>query len=633
MCKNTKNMKIIKINIPSEDESLGIPNNGLSDIKMERLQDLVIIAGKNGSGKSRILERIKFIATLKKGIPDLNVINYELENAYTLVTNWKEQLILKEGDAGLQRTLPNRIIETSEHIEELNKQKQISHLISTDDDSQNVIFVNFCPKSIELTDCYIQNKENLIKKAKIASFQIGTDFIQEATLSKIQSIHEKWIISTHHKSVFPAEEIQKATEDYEDLKEIIYRFLKTDLKSDNDNNATLFGFRIGDAKLSEGQKILLQLSVAIHSQKTKISNIIIAMDEPENHLHPSVVIDTINTIRNAIPYGQVWIVTHSIAILAYYGVDYIHYVEDGNIQFAGNIPEKVLESLLGDDDARQKLSNFLSLPDQMAMEKFAYECLLPPMSKETGKDDPQNNQIREVIESFFNKKREMKILDYGAGKARLLTYLLSADSNISTRINYVAYEPFIENKDICLNVIKDAYGSFGKRYYNTYRDLKNDYINAFDIIIMCNVLHEIDPNDWPVTFDNLSNLLSGNGYLLLVEDTLLPIGEKAYPDGFIIIDSAEIAILFRLNNVQWGKVKSSSCKNNRLKAHLIPKSFLSRSTLESRKKCLESVKSNAINNINDLRKSNQHKAKEGRIHAFWTMQLANVILALSKMES
>lgn len=625
-------MKITKVNIPSEDASLDIHNNGLSDIKMERLQDLVIIAGKNGSGKTRILERIKSMATFKKGIPDINALNYELESADTLVRNWKKQLKLNKYDAGLQRTLPNRIIETSERIEELRKQQQISQLISTDDESQSIIFVNFCPKSIELIDSYIQTKEELIKKARMASTQIGTDAIHEATLSKIQSIHEKWILSTHHNSDFPAEEVQKATEDYEDLRNIIYRFLKTELKSDNDNNATLFGFRIGDAKLSEGQKILLQLSVAIHSQKTKISNIIIAMDEPENHLHPSVVIDTINTIRNSIPNGQVWIITHSIAILAYYGVDYIHYVEDGKIQFAGNIPEKVLESLLGDDDSRQKLFSFISLPDQMAMEKFAYECLLPPISKETGKDDPQNNQIREFIEGFLTKKKKIKILDYGAGKARLLTYLLGADCNATARINYVAYEPFEGNKELCLNIIKDAYGSTDKRYYNTYSHLKNDYINEFDIVIMCNVLHEIEPNDWPVTFDNLSNLLSPNGYLLLVEDTLLPIGEKAYSDGFIIIDSAEIATLFKLSNVQRSKIRSSSCKNNRLKAHLIPKSFLCRSNLESRKKCLESVKANAINNINDLRKNNKHKAKEGRIHAFWTMQLANVILALSKME-
>ncbi len=46
-------MKIEKIDFPAPHD------NGLGDIKMDRLSHVVIIAGKNGAGKTRLLNRIR----------------------------------------------------------------------------------------------------------------------------------------------------------------------------------------------------------------------------------------------------------------------------------------------------------------------------------------------------------------------------------------------------------------------------------------------------------------------------------------------------------------------------------------------------------------------------------------------
>lgn len=43
-------MKIISINIPADED------NGLQQIKMSKLDNVVLIAGRNGSGKSKILK-------------------------------------------------------------------------------------------------------------------------------------------------------------------------------------------------------------------------------------------------------------------------------------------------------------------------------------------------------------------------------------------------------------------------------------------------------------------------------------------------------------------------------------------------------------------------------------------------
>jgi ABC-type lipoprotein export system ATPase subunit len=48
-------MKITEVDMP---EVKGLPD-GLGNIKMERLGSIVLIAGKNGSGKTRLLGRIR----------------------------------------------------------------------------------------------------------------------------------------------------------------------------------------------------------------------------------------------------------------------------------------------------------------------------------------------------------------------------------------------------------------------------------------------------------------------------------------------------------------------------------------------------------------------------------------------
>lgn len=59
-------MKITKVNIP---KSVG---DGLGDIEMDRLGHIVLLAGKNGSGKTRILAKI--FATLDEK-PSKNFID------------------------------------------------------------------------------------------------------------------------------------------------------------------------------------------------------------------------------------------------------------------------------------------------------------------------------------------------------------------------------------------------------------------------------------------------------------------------------------------------------------------------------------------------------------------------------
>ena len=51
---------------------------------------------------------------------------------------------------------------------------------------------------------------------------------------------------------------------------LIESFLKAKISRSIDADATLFGKPLADAGLSDGQKILIQLAVALHAQKGKL---------------------------------------------------------------------------------------------------------------------------------------------------------------------------------------------------------------------------------------------------------------------------------------------------------------------------------------------------------------------------
>lgn len=188
-------------------------------------------------------------------------------------------------------------------------------------------------------------------------------------------------------------------ERYRQLNTLVKRFIGVELDRDLDDHATLYGYPLGTAPLSDGQKILLQFCVAIHAQAEKLSELIVLMDEPENHLHPGAMLDAIEQIQPALTNGQLWIATHSIPLLAHFDPESIWWMEDGGVEHAGSTPERVLTSLLGVEERAARLNDFLGLPAALAATRFAYQCLLPPAVLTTGSSDPQTTQIGRLLAS------------------------------------------------------------------------------------------------------------------------------------------------------------------------------------------------------------------------------------------
>ena len=232
--------------------------DGLQTIEMRCLNRIVVLAGANGAGKTRLL---------------------------------------------------NRIATTGLKIDSRMKGMEL------DSPTQNLNAVMFVSKNTELIDpanLKIAELSSLAERAET----LGANHLVQTTLPYIHRVQNQWREATHPHN--PSSELREAKErSYTELQILIKAALGVELSRDQNGNATLFGRPIAQCRLSDGQVALLQWCVALHAQGLSLTEQILLMDEPENHLHPEALIATIERIIAANSQGQIWIATHSVPLIAF----------------------------------------------------------------------------------------------------------------------------------------------------------------------------------------------------------------------------------------------------------------------------------------------------------------------------
>lgn len=601
---------------------------GLQEINMSRLGRFVALAGKNGSGKSRILEKLElYVNFFSQGRTQIPIWESERSNFIAALRQQPNSPHFNGWEVA------------AKSIE--NKIRCAKGRIFSEEDIEFKA-IRFVPKELNLQDPRNHASRELVSRFSQAK-SIGLNGYEQNCLFYIQQLQARWWNSSHHLFSGPLEEKTVALQEYEGFQSLLERMLGTQVERSLDGEPTLFGKPIPDAGLSDGQKIILQLCVALHAQHSQLDNTIFLLDEPENHLHPSAVIDLLKSLYETTSSSQIWVATHSIPLLAYIASiepTSLWYVNEGGIRNAGRHPEIVLDSLLGNEERIGQLNLFTSLPAQLAAINFASESLSAPKVVAGGERDPQISQIHQVI-SKIAQERSLNILDFGAGKGRLLEGLaaisLEAGEDLSAIINYYAFDTYPDDKDACMRVIDAHFREPSKRHFSSREDFfsfKSD--GCIDIVVMCNVLHEIPPKDWLDIFSDQSivgRALSVNGYLLLVEDQRIPVGELAHEHGFIVLDTSHLRILFSVNEEdhQNGNFLCNDARGDgRLKAHLISKNLLCRITSESRKRSIDALRATAKSEIRTLRNGDVACYADGLLHAFWTQQFANTSLYLDE---
>lgn len=617
-------MLIQKFFVPADEVS----DLGLQEINMSRLGRFVALAGKNGAGKSRILNKLEFYGSARvNGRGQLPIWREQLTNASCALTNNPTSPHRAAWEQSVE-SCRNQIVWAAERI--------------IAEESTEFKAIRFVPKELTLQDPRNYASRELVSRFSQAK-SIGLNGYEQHCLFYIQQLQSRWWNAGHQLFSGSSGEKAEALQEYEGFQTLIQRMLGTKVERNLNGEPTLFGKPIPDSGLSDGQKIILQLCVALHAQHSQLDNTVFLLDEPENHLHPSAVIDLLKSLYETTSSSQIWVATHSIPLLAYIASiepTSLWYVNEGGVRNAGRHPEIVLDSLLGDEERIGQLNSFTSLPAQLAAINYATESLSAPKVVAGGENDPQISQIHQVI-SKLAEGRPLNILDFGAGKGRLLEGLAAtsaeAGQDVSTVVDYYAFDAYPDDRDTCLCVIGAHFPDSSPRHFASREEFfshKND--GCIDIVVMCNVLHEIPPKDWLDIFSDQSivtRALNNNGYLLLVEDQRIPVGELAHEHGFIVLDTSHLRTLFSVCEQDHRNglfVCNDARGDGRLKAHLISKKLLCNVTSESRKKSIDALKSTAKTEIKKLRNNGVARYSDGLLHGFWTQQFANTSLYLDE---
>jgi hypothetical protein len=559
-----------------------VSEDGLGTIDMHGLNRIIIVAGANGSGKNRLLNRIQ-----RGGHPGVTPLCQGFE--FELVNS----------------SLP----------------------------------VHFVSKDPNLWNPADSNRAQIRQFASQAEYP-GMDGVAQATLSYIEIVQKHWWNVTHQNNREDLSTVKEKIESYELLRELIHTVLGVTLDRDLDDNPTLFNKPIFWAELSDGQKLLLQWCTALHAQGNKLSELILLMDEPENHLHPESMISTIERIIEANDKGQIWIATHSVPLIAAmykkYAADVsLYFMDNGEIGYASEKPEKVLKSLMGGEQNIEALREFIDLPEVFATNRFAAQCLLRPDVVSASSSSNIDPQIKIVNQDISSTPAKIKMLDFGCGKGRILESLLAIHGlDLPQKLEYIGWGDSQENRKQCEQVIEKAYEDNTDRWFCDRRLLAKKHSGkTFDRILLCNVLHEINPKEWRGLFDETSIInqnLADSGELLIIEDYLMPKGEYAHPFGFIVLDTESLQALFA-SGAGGKEIKVEDDMNGRVRGHSVPRGLLENVTEDTIRAALELAQRNAKEKIEKLRDPNNVRDfKSGREHGFWVQQYANTTLALDQ---
>lgn len=603
---------------------------GLSGVRFHGLKQLVVLAGPNGSGKSRILQLLT-----QSAIYDQSRITSKTN---TLTNKVNTEAAIDRHESGQQPAEDRVIVAWQDQVKQMDENLALLATIALDEEVERINVINFVPKRVDLVDPRSIPPVDMINRAERAR-AAGVDTLWETALSYIQQLQNRNWEVTHPSYEGTTKNRKDIVASYARLKDLIEALLGTQLSRSADSEAILFGKPMGISNLSEGQRVLLQLAVAVHAAHDE-KGVVLTMDEPENHLHPAALISILDRVRLALPTTQIWIATHSVPLLAHLydkQPDCLHFVDRGVVTYAGTKPQIVLKGLLGDDHEQAKLLRFVDLPYSLAALQFAAACLLQPVVAEHQFNDSQLIQIRTVLNDSPVQSGKLRILDFGAGKARLLGGLAENRENVSAELDYVAFDTSAAYKGERERQIADVYGSAEMRSYFDLDQLFAQHAEgSFDAVVMCNVLHEIDPDDWLMILGEAGPVyraLAPDGHLLLVEDFRLPVGELPNPRGFFLLNKLHLQRLFGLSKESELNLISGhdARADGRLLAHVIPRHLLTRLSAESRKAAIVALQSTCAQNLKSQRQDGSSSYKAGQLNALWSQQYVNCALYLQTM--
>lgn len=646
---------------------------GLKEIDLQKLGSVVALIGKNGSGKTRILNFIEqnFSPTIYDLINN-NCSSFpkSIQDAITNLQPFKS-FFQKHDEYQRVRQLLRK------NRSDVDLKNKIEHLSSEIKNIEKLYF--------ELHRISLEDKMKLdIDKLQVFLSKIKTDYVKRVDYSQIRQLQDS--ISENDEEADSFENLIENVTGSVDYNEfgVIYksslRFLKKlpnqlafdwidcfgDVKKfekrvsykryialkdifdkifgktleweaknirksiTNNGVETLHSglWKINSrefnySEFSSGEKTLfayvLLFFLMSQNNNIRLKESIIIIDEPELHLHADAEIDLISGIREIIEdKGQLWIATHSINILSHLNIEDVFMVKNGLINHpTKTIQREALAELLRIEERVTKLSEFLVSISDWTYVQFMIECFTNPEVIETSSgSDSQVRSLKELINLAIDSKKKI-LLDFGAGKGRLYEHLVE-DSKINSLIDYSALEP---DTNLHINLVDKGV----TQIFSNYDELEN---NAFDFIVLCNVLHEIPIEEWLPTINKIIEALSSEGNLIIIEAKTLTKGEQIGNTGFLLLSIDEIQTLFNLSKSPLSLSHKDDFQN--ITCAMIPKADLKTISIRNLLDTIVKLHTDSLFKIEHLRKTKNNISnsnKYGRQVAFLSQQYINAKLA------
>jgi energy-coupling factor transporter ATP-binding protein EcfA2 len=580
-------------------------------LNLHSLGAVVVVAGTNGAGKSRLLRLIESLAP--KVLSDTQVMNYRAqqlaaEEQYRTIEVARNQILgganQFNNDADRDAKLAHFASAMATFQSEIKGIERAlkANAVLTVTPPGPFTAVNFVPGNPQLVDG-ASSPDTTVSQRATALLYGGSENAEVNSPAYARSILRAAMQARDEARDTGNMDGTAAAAETE-LRKIVHILLGSSFYIGlNDGLNLRMGRKNGESytgELSKGQQVLFQLACMLHAQGERLRNSIILLDEPENHLHPAVLNEVVTQLRHARGVGQVWVATHSVPLIAHMlaiDPDCLWYAEDGRFSRAGRAPMRVLEGLMGGANAAADLQALTRLPAQYAAMRFLSECLVEPGVVGPDTKDPQTNQIVEIISDMAKSRvRALRVVDFGAGVGRLLTTLVACVPHgpLAKFVDYRALEPDLDKHKELKQEIKAGYGmDESNRIFSDVYELNAGLdVGSVDCIVMCNVLHEISPDDWISLFaidGPMMSSLAPDGYMLFVEDYGIPVGERAHRYGFLLLDEEELTFLFDIRESDrqekaFVRVSSSQRKyQDRLVAHLVSKHCATRVTAATRR--------------------------------------------------
>jgi predicted ATPase len=592
-------MRFNNLNI---DESI-TKSVGLNEINLNNLSSVVGLIGKNGSGKTRILNLIEKNFTslilldkfenqsileppnvVSQFLSDKqlisNYINLKREISEIEISNRKNLDINQNYDK--QRKLTEELGKEQNKLVSIKSSLTIKDLINHPERQLQILYKDFEKKTASIK----QNFFKRINHSELTSLQeaIQIDNDDSITFDKlVESIGENidyneigiiyksslnFLKKLPHQLVYDYNDLQgnlKKLEKrvsyirYNKLKGMIKRFLDKDLEwgkriisqkvtengiqSTHEGYWTLNGRPFDYKEFSDGEKSLFAYALLFFlleiNPNIRIKESIIFIDEPELHLHPDAEVNLIDNIRKMIG-------NKGQLWIATHSINILSHLRFDEIHTVidGKIANSSTKSL------EQSLSQLIRLEDRVV----TLSNFISHISDWTFINFmAQCFTAPEVIE-FSNAKDPQielfleKLKDLNINQKLLLDFgagkgrlLKSLDQKIefSSKIKYAALEP-----DNNLHPFLLQTGVY--HILSSYKEIKS---SSFDFIVLCNVFHEIKID---LMIDTINSIISGltiDGFLMIIEASVLSKGEYIDEVGYLLFGPEEFKHLFDLNEI------------------------------------------------------------------------------------